>query len=115
MANPGETSASFLLSQPGVRRVPSAKIEFFDYPGFLPPGLCARLITLIDQGRRPSTIADENGDTYFRTSETCDLSAEQPAVQELEERLLVLNGINPLHGEPVQGQLCSRAGVQGAH
>lgn len=104
MANPGETSADHLLTRPGVRRVPSARLELFDLPGFLPPELCIDLIALIDKDRRPSTIADENGDAYFRTSETCDLSAEEPAVRELEARLFALNGIDPAHGEPAQGQ-----------
>jgi prolyl 4-hydroxylase len=104
MANPGETSADQLLTRPGVRRVPSARLELFDLPGFLPPELCTDLISLIDKDRRPSTIADENGDAYFRTSETCDLSAEEPAVRELEARLFALNGVDPAHGEPVQGQ-----------
>jgi prolyl 4-hydroxylase len=104
MANPGETSAATLLAYPGVRRVPSPKLELFDRPGFLPPDLCAELIALIDRDRRPSTIADENGDAYFRTSETCDLPADEPAVQDLERRLFALNAIDPAHGEPVQGQ-----------
>ena len=104
LTTPGETNAARLLAHPGVRRVPSPRIELFDRPRFLPPELCARLIELIDQDRRPSTIADPNGDHYFRTSETCDLSAEEPAVQDLEARLFALNGIDPAHGEPVQGQ-----------
>ena len=104
MPNPGETSAEFLLSQRGVRRVPSDRLELFDCPGFLPPALCERLVRLIDKDRRPSTIADPNGDNYFRTSETCDLAATEPAVRDLEERLLALNGIDPAFGEPVQGQ-----------
>jgi prolyl 4-hydroxylase len=104
MTTPGETSAERLMAYPGVRRVPSPKIELFDRPGFLAPELCTRLIGLIDLDRRPSTIADPNGDHYFRTSETCDLSAEEPAVRELEAMLLELNGIEPAHGEPVQGQ-----------
>ena len=104
MTTPGETTAARLMAHPGVRRVPSPRIELFDRPRFLPPELCTRLIALIDQDRRPSTIADPNGDHYFRTSETCDLNAEEPAVQDLEARLLELNGIDPAHGEPVQGQ-----------
>ncbi len=104
MANPGETSAAFLLARPGVRRVPTARLELFDQPGFLSADLCEELIGLIDQDRRPSTIADPNGDHYFRTSETCDLNPAEPAVQALEERLLALNGIDPAHGEPAQGQ-----------
>ena len=104
ITTPGETTAGRLMAYPGVRRVPSPKIELFDRPGFLPPELCLSLIELIDLDRRPSTIADPNGDHYFRTSETCDLSPEEPAVQVLDRRLFELNGIDPAHGEPVQGQ-----------
>ena len=104
MNAPGESSAAKLLATPGVQRSPSDKLELFQCKRFLPPELCAELIELIDLDRRPSTIADPNGDHYFRTSETCDLDAAQPAVQDLEARLFALNGIDPAYGEPVQGQ-----------
>jgi prolyl 4-hydroxylase len=104
MPNPGETSAEILLARPGVRRVPTERLELFDCPGFLPPALCIELMRQIERDRRPSTIADPNGDHYFRTSETCDLAADDPAVQDLEARLLSLTGIDAAHGEPVQGQ-----------
>lgn len=104
MTNPGETSAEFLLQTTGVRRVPSPRLELFDVPDFLPADLCLGLIDLIEAGRRPSTIADENGDNYFRTSETCDLDGTNPLVMDLEARLFALNGIDPTHGEPMQGQ-----------
>lgn len=104
MPNPGETSAEHLQSQPGVRRVPSPRIELFTVPGFVPDPLCDELIRLIERNRRPSTIADPNGDDYFRTSETCDLEPDEPAVQDLEARLFALTGIDPAYGEPVQGQ-----------
>lgn len=93
-----------VASREGMQRVPHPKIELFQGRQFLTPGHCAELIALIDKDRRPSTIADANGDDYFRTSETCDLSAEEPAVQRLEEAFLALNGIDPKLGEPVQGQ-----------
>ena len=104
MANPGETTAELLLAYPGLRRVPSPRLELFDRPGFLPAALCTELIALIDRNRRPSEIADANGDRYFRTSETCDLEAAEPIVQDLEARLHALNAIDLAHGEPVQGQ-----------
>jgi prolyl 4-hydroxylase len=104
MAGPGESSTDRLLAKAGMQRAPSAKIELFQCRDFLSAELCEELIALIDAGRRPSTIADDNGDSYFRTSETCDLSASEPAVQRLEAMLLELNGIDPAHGEPVQGQ-----------
>jgi prolyl 4-hydroxylase len=104
MIQPGESSAEFLVQTPGMQRAPFAKLELFQLKRFLPPELCSELIELIDANRRPSTIADANGDQYYRTSETCDLDPAEPAVQDLEQRLFALNGIDPAHGEPVQGQ-----------
>ncbi|MFB0613391.1 prolyl hydroxylase family protein [Aurantiacibacter poecillastricola] len=104
MTNPADTSPDILLRHQGVRRIPTQRLTLLDCPRFLTPDLCERLIDLIDKDRRPSTIADPNGDDYFRTSETCDLSASEPAVKELEDKLFALNGIDPAHGEPVQGQ-----------
>lgn len=104
MPSPGDSSAQILKSCPGVRQVPSPRIEMFTLPGFLSRETCEGLMALIDTNRRPSTIADPNGDHYFRTSETCDLSPGEPLVVELEKKLFALNGIDPSHGEPVQGQ-----------
>lgn len=104
MSAPGESSAETLLSRYGMQRVPSDKLELFQLKGFLSPALCDDLITLIDKDRRPSTLADAGDDHYFRTSETCDLAADERSVRELEDLLFALNGIDPAHGEPVQGQ-----------
>lgn len=104
MLSAGESSAERLMARDGMQRVPSPKVELFQRRNFLDPEHCAQLIDLIDANRRPSTIADDNGDAYFRTSETCDLDADQPAVSQLEELLFALNGIDPAHGEPAQGQ-----------
>ena len=104
MLPPGESSAEILLAHARVQRIPSPNLALFQLRGFLTPALCSELIARIDEERRPSTLADPNGDEYFRTSETCDLSFELPAVRALERLLLALNGIDPAHGEPVQGQ-----------
>lgn len=104
MVGPGESSVEILHAHPGVLRVPSPKIEMVLKPEFLPPELCQTLIELIDTDRRPSTVADYNGDAAFRTSETCDLDAKEPAVQETERLLAAFTGIDPAHGETLQGQ-----------
>lgn len=104
MLDHGESSAATLLSAPGVQRVPSDKLELFQMRGFLDRAMCAELIEMIETERRPSTLADANGDHYFRTSETCDFAPEVPVVAALEAKLFALNGIDPAHGEPVQGQ-----------
>jgi len=93
-----------LTARDALQRVPHPKLELFQQRQFLTPDHCAELIALIDKDRRPSTIADPNGDDYFRTSETCDLAREEPAVIALEDALFALNRIDPKHGEPVQGQ-----------
>lgn len=99
-----DSVAAMLTQREGAQRVPHPKIELFQVRDFIGPDLCAELIRLIDKDRRPSTIADANGDDYFRTSETCDLARDEPAVQQLEALFLDLNGIDPKLGEPVQGQ-----------
>ena len=104
MTRPGESSLAHLLARPGIQRVPSPKIEMVILRDFLDAAQCAALIALIDAQRRPSTIADPNGDAYFRTSETCDLDYSDPPVAALGTALADLSGIDPAHGEPLQGQ-----------
>ena len=100
----GDSSAQRLLQQRGMQRVPTPKAEIFQLRGFVPGDLARELIGLIETERRPSTIADDNGDKQFRTSETCDLAPEEPAVSKVEQLLYEINGIDPRFGEPLQGQ-----------
>ena len=104
MDGPGESYAAQLLGFVGMRRVPSDQLELFSLRQFVTPVECAGLIERIDAGRRPSTIADANGDGYFRTSETCDLDHSDPLVASLDFRLTWLSGIAGVFGEPLQGQ-----------
>ena len=93
-----------LLAQPGVQKAPSPKLDLFIARDFIGPVLCDALIERIDAVRRPSTIADPNGDAAFRTSETGDLSASDPVAQAVEARLAAFTGLDPAYGEPLQGQ-----------
>lgn len=93
-----------ILAQPGVQKAPGAKLTLFLKRGFLPPDLCATIIDRIDAVRRPSTIADSNGDAAYRTSETGDLAADDPAVIAVERALAAFTGLSPRFGEPLQGQ-----------
>jgi prolyl 4-hydroxylase len=102
--HPSEPIVAHLSAQAGVQRVPSPKLTLFIRRGLLEPALCAALIERIDAVRRPSTIADPNGDASYRTSETGDLDETDPAVAEAEARIAALTGLDPTHGEPIQGQ-----------
>lgn len=104
MHSAGETNPEILRAHPGVRHAPTPKLDLFMVDDFLPDELCDALIALIEADRRPSTVADYNGDVHFRTSETCDLDVTNPHVAELERRLDAFHGIDPAHGETPQGQ-----------
>lgn len=102
--HPSEPIVGRILSQPGVQRVPSPKLTLFIARAFLSPDLCAALVERIDAVRRPSTISDSNGDAQYRTSETGDLDGADPVVAAAEERVAAFTGIDPIFGEPMQGQ-----------
>ncbi|KQN03934.1 MULTISPECIES: prolyl hydroxylase family protein [unclassified Sphingomonas] len=101
---PAEPVIDHMLAQAGVQRVPSPKLTLFIRRAMVPPELCAALIERIDAKRRPSTIADANGDPTFRTSETCDLDSSDPVVAAAEALIHGFSGLDPAHGEPLQGQ-----------
>ena len=87
-----------------MQRVPTPDLELFIVKRFLDPELCQQLIERIDSKRRPSEIADDIGDAYFRTSETCDLVDPDPLVAKVNDAICELLGLPPELGEPLQGQ-----------
>lgn len=93
-----------LMSHPGIQRFPSKALTLFIKRAFLDADECAAIIERIDTRRRPSTIADANGDPLYRTSETCDLDPADPFVAAINARICAFAGIEPAHGEPIQGQ-----------
>ena len=104
MTSHSDSIAQHLAAQPGVQRIPTAKATVLQCKRFVPLDLAVELIALIEADRRPSTIADDNGDALFRTSETCDLAANLAPVARVETMLTALSGIDPVFGEPLQGQ-----------
>jgi prolyl 4-hydroxylase len=99
-----DPTAEILRVLPAIQRVPSPRLDLFILRRFLNQGECAALCELIDDNRRPSTLADDQGAADFRTSETCDLDPSHPLVPEVQNRLSQLTGIPSSHGEPLQGQ-----------
>lgn len=99
-----EPVVAHIMRHPGVQRVPSPKLTLFIKKQFLDPELCRELMAQIDAERRPSEIANSNGDYAFRTSETCDMKADDPAVIEINRRIVEFTGLDPAYGEPIQGQ-----------
>lgn len=93
-----------IARRPGVQRLPNSKLTLFTKKAFLTPEECAGLVARIERDRRPSTIADSNGDHYYRTSETCDLDRHDPFVETIDRKIAEFIGIDPAYGEPIQGQ-----------
>lgn len=102
--HPSEPILAHILTHPGVQRVPSPKLSLFMVKQFLAPETCQALMARIDADRRPSTLANDSGEYAFRTSETCDLPADDPLVADVKDRIIRFIGIDPAHGEPMQGQ-----------
>ena len=88
----------------GAQRLPSRDIELYGRRFFLDASSCEQVIERIDARRRPSALADHDGDPGFRTSETCDLDSDDPFVIGIIARLAAYAGLDPLHAEPLQGQ-----------
>jgi len=96
--------APLLAGQPGIQRVPKRDLELFIRRHFLTREECAELVARIDAESRPSTLADDMGYEAFRTSDTCDLSNDDPFVAAMNMKLAAYAGIDPAYGEPMQGQ-----------
>ena len=104
MTEANNTSADYLVALGKVQRFPRKEIELCIVKNFLGPEECSKLVTLIDEQRRPSDIADPNGDDYFRTSETCDLDHSDNFVAEIDAKICTFADIEAKFGEPLQGQ-----------
>ncbi|WP_443026499.1 prolyl hydroxylase family protein [Sphingomonas sp. HMP6] len=102
--HPSEAVVDHILAQSGVQRVPSPKLTLFIRRHFLDAETCAAICAAVDATRRPSTVADFNGDPTYRTSETGDLPPDDPLTITLNEKITAFTGLDPLHGEPIQGQ-----------
>lgn len=93
-----------LMAYPGIHKLPTDKLEIFLLRDFLPAGDCEKLMELIDADRVPSGILAESPDPTFRTSESCNLKRSNPFVQEIEDRITAVMGIDAPYGETIQGQ-----------
>ena len=93
-----------LTTTPGIKRLPVASLDLFLLREFLSRDECDDLIGLIEAERKPSKLMADSADPTLRTSETCNLDPKNPVVRYVEAKLAVLLGIDPLHGENLQGQ-----------
>ena len=111
MTAPAGTSAATAhpaqrLLAAGARRHAGPGFDLYELPGFLAPDDCAWLIAAIDSDRSPSAIFANrrDPDSAFRTSETCWMNHDDPHIARLYEAICGALGLDPSHGERMQGQ-----------
>lgn len=93
-----------LARAPNALQLPSKDLDIFVVRDFLSHKECEGLIRLIDRDKIPSQILAPSDDPEYRTSESCNLDPKDPLVRAVEDKLTYLLGIQPAHGESVQGQ-----------
>ncbi|KUO56562.1 MAG: 2OG-Fe(II) oxygenase [Sphingomonadales bacterium BRH_c42] len=93
-----------LLADPQAYKVDTDVAEIFAFGDFLSMAECARLLLMIDQVAKPSTLHEQDYSSGFRTSYSGDLDRYDPFVMGISRRIDDLLGINPICGEPIQGQ-----------
>ena len=93
-----------LNANPNVMAIPAKGLDIFIARDFLTAEECEGMIALIDSHRVPSKLLAPSGDPEFRTSESCNVNPAMPLVRQIEEKLTALTGIDPAHGETIQGQ-----------
>lgn len=100
----GESVSLRLGANPKVKRANIDMADLYYHPDFLTPAQCAVLIEMIEADRHPSGLLSEAADEGFRTSESCDMDRWSPDVRPIDESIAHLLGLDPVHGETMQGQ-----------
>ena len=86
-------------------KIKTDKLDIFYKQSFLTEAECDILSNLIKEKLRPSELASPDEDIFFRTSKTCDLDKLQNrTVQDINQRICELVGIQDDLSEPIQGQ-----------
>jgi prolyl 4-hydroxylase len=93
-----------LLANPLAFKVPTPGLDLFVVRDFLKREECTALMKTIDAGKQPSQILADDPDPEFRTSETCNLNPHADLTKGIETKITRLMGIDPRHGETIQGQ-----------
>ena len=93
-----------LAANKAVRRIAVDRAELWAVPQFFDAVECGRLMVMIDAVARPSGAYETDYSAGYRTSYSSDLDPHDPLVRQLQQRIDDLIGIEPAHGERLEGQ-----------
>ena len=89
---------------PNVLQIPAKGLDIFVARDVLTRDECEQVMALIDKDRVPSGLLSPSGDPEFRTSESCHLRMTDRVNIVVQDKINHLTGIQPAHGETIQGQ-----------
>jgi prolyl 4-hydroxylase len=104
LAKIGATVRARLAEDPSVYRIPVEGAELFAVGDFLTGEECNRMVAMIDDTAKPSTVYRLGYADDYRTSFSGDFDPSDPFVRMIERRLSDLLGCDPATGETIQGQ-----------
>jgi prolyl 4-hydroxylase len=88
-----------------LRRFDHPEVELYILEDFLSRKESEKLVALISHHLRPSTVSFDNGDRYFRTSQTSHLShLKSPVALNIDEKICKTIGIRAAYSEGIQAQ-----------
>ena len=104
LAEIGKTVRRKLKKHPRIDIVSGGGLDLYFVQNFLTEDECAALIDLIDGDAFPSKLYEGTEKPGFRTSFSCNLDPHHMLVARIEGRICTLMGVDPRHGETLQGQ-----------
>lgn len=99
----GEVVRARLDADPHAHRLAADGLEIYGISGFFSKIECERLIGIVDQVAQPSATYS-NSERGGRTSYSGDVDPADPFIIMLQRRIDDLLGLEPSHGETIQGQ-----------
>ncbi len=103
-ADLGKQVRRCLLRMDRVQEVEQAGLVLYIVQSFMTLEECADMRALIDADAYPSTLYAGTEIDGFRTSYSCNLEPLHPLVSRVERRICTVMGLDPRHGETLQGQ-----------
>jgi len=100
-----ETPPLIRRNPPNLKRFDHPEVELYTLENFLSRKESEKLVALIGHHLRPSTVSYDNGDRYFRTSQTSHLShLKSPAALGIDDKICKTLGIRVGYSEGIQAQ-----------
>jgi prolyl 4-hydroxylase len=104
LAGFGKSVSRALKKHPRVELVSAGGLDLYVCQHFMTDAECDEIVALIDADAYPSTLYKGTEIDGYRTSFSCNLNPHLPQVAKIEARICGLMGIDPRHGETLQGQ-----------